>query len=92
MVAGSESGAILASTLAIKNDNESLSQPNKFYADKIVKFYEKEMNSVYKDNGISTGYYLLIVSVSGLIFGLISFIVTRRIFNVNGFEDQFKES
>ena len=49
LFAGSESGAILASTLAIKNKNSSI-QANEYFADKVVKFYESEMNIIYKDN------------------------------------------
>lgn len=40
LFAGSESGAILASTLAIKNKKENSSiQANEYFADKVVKFY-----------------------------------------------------
>ena len=40
MLAGSETGAILASTLAIKNDNATLNQTNKYFADKVVNFFD----------------------------------------------------
>jgi patatin-like phospholipase/acyl hydrolase len=51
LFAGSESGAILASTLAIKNKKaNSTNQTNEYFADKVVKFYESEMNIIYKDN------------------------------------------
>jgi hypothetical protein len=94
MIAGSESGAILASTLVIKNDNENSSsiQANKFFADKVVDFYENQMNNIYKDNELSTKYYFLIICLTMLIFGAISCFLTRRVFNIKNFETHFKET
>jgi len=40
MVAGSETGAIIASSLAIKNKNATLDRKNAHYADRALDFFK----------------------------------------------------
>lgn len=50
------------------------------------------MNNIYKDNELSNLYYFLIICISMIFFGSISFFITSKTFNVKGFEEQFKEA
>ena len=87
MLAGSETGAILASTLAIKNDDAKLNQANKYFADKVVSFFDENMDTIYKDKDFDAWVYILIICISMVFFGVISYFLTQKIFNIKGFED-----
>ena len=92
MLAGSETGAILASTLTIKNNDPKKNQINKYFADTVVKFFDDNLDSIYKDNDFDYWVYMLIICISMTFFGVISYFITQKIFNIKGFEDQYKES
>lgn len=87
MLAGSETGAILASTLTIKNDDKNSNQTNKYFAERVVTFFEENLDTIYKDRDFEKWVYVLIICVSMIIFGFISYKLTSRIFNIKGFED-----
>lgn len=92
MLAGSETGAILASTLTIKNNDPKKNQINKYFADTVVKFFDDNLDSIYKDNDFDYWVYMLIICISMTFFGVISYFITQKIFNIKGFEYQYKES
>lgn len=52
MVAGSETGAIIASSLVVKNENPKTKsiQENANFADKSVNWFEKNVDILYHDN------------------------------------------
>ena len=88
MLAGSETGAILASTLTIKNNDPKKNQINKYFADTVVKFFDDNLDSIYKDNDFDYWVYMLIICISMTFFGVISYFITQKIFKIKGFEDQ----
>jgi len=53
MIAGSETGAIIAASLVVPE--ESGSKLNKFYGDTAVKFFEDNIDKLYVDSKFSAG-------------------------------------
>lgn len=51
MIAGSETGAIIASSLLIKNDNPATMdiQPNKHFVDRSMQYFVNNVDYLYKD-------------------------------------------
>ena len=52
LIAGSETGAIIATSLALKNTDATTSktQPNMFFADKSQQFFEEYTDKFYQDS------------------------------------------
>ena len=52
MIAGSETGAIIASTLLIKNEDPKTmaSQPNKYFVNKSKEYFIDNVDFLYKDS------------------------------------------
>lgn len=63
MVAGSETGAIIAASIATKNKNATLTRKNALYADTALKFFEEYGDVLYRDAYLSSGvkFFLLIL-------------------------------
>ena len=53
MIAGSETGAIIAASLVVPE--ESGSKLNKFYGDTAVKYFEDNIDKLYVDSKFSAG-------------------------------------
>ena len=60
MIAGSETGSIIATTLALKNDESNSKQPNKFFADSAIKFFDATINGIYYDIKMPTSLMFFI--------------------------------
>lgn len=53
MIVGSETGAIIATTLVVPDKKGSTL--NKFYANRTVEFFEKNIDKLYIDSKFSAG-------------------------------------
>jgi hypothetical protein len=71
MVAGSETGAIIAATLA--EPAAVGSTKAKHYAGKAAEFFEKQVDVLYVDAGLGAGWQVLIYIVGILVFGVITY-------------------
>ena len=60
MIVGSETGSIIATTLALKNDESNSKQPNKFFADSAIKFFDATINGIYYDIKMPTSLMFFI--------------------------------
>jgi len=49
LISGSESSAIIATSLVVPNDDVRSDQKNKFFADTALEFFEKKVDYLYKD-------------------------------------------
>ena len=56
MISGSESGAIIASSLVLPSDDDHTK--SKYYASKAVEFFDKNLDFLYKDHQMSTAMKL----------------------------------
>lgn len=71
MVAGSETGAIIASTLA--QAKASGSKEPKYNAQTATDFFERNVDVMYVDATLGEGWQVLIYILGILIFGTISY-------------------
>lgn len=84
LIAGSETGAIIASTLTLKNDKAG-QQKNRFFANKAIEYFEATADSLYKDNKMPTWGVVLITTLASILVGIPVFLGFERCFNVHNF-------
>jgi hypothetical protein len=77
MITGTSTGAILAGTLAVKNDPASNSS---YYASDVVDFFMNDGPEIFQDRKINYGLLGIIVVISGLIIGWWGYKIGVRIF------------
>jgi len=90
MVAGSETGAIIATTIVLPNTNTSSrdNQPNKYFADTAVDFFSKNVDILYHDAQMPMLLkFVIILMFSGIVCSIVYF-GTEKVYNVDGFDDQ----
>ena len=88
MIAGSETGAIIASTLTLKNSDAASQQKNRFFANKAIEYFEETADSLYKDNKMPTWGVVLITTLASILVGIPVFLGFERCFNVHNFQDR----
>ena len=88
MIAGSETGAIIASTLALKNNNANSKQKNKFFADKAVSFFDRNQDSLYMDSKMPAWGVILITALASILVGIPVFLGFEKCFNVQNFQER----
>jgi patatin-like phospholipase/acyl hydrolase len=49
LIAGSETGAIIASTLVLPNDDKTSTQKNKYFASTSQEWFKANVDTLYKD-------------------------------------------
>ena len=87
-IAGSETGAIIASTLVIPNNDTTSEQKNKYFAGTAQKFFETKVDTLYHDSKVSTGVRFLIISIVVIILCMGIYYVLNALFRYEGFEDR----
>ena len=91
MIAGSETGGIIATMLSIKNDDQQTQhiQKNKYFAEDAVKFFEKNVNDLYKDYAFPVWgrILLIIIVICCLMCGF--YACVKKIFNIEGISKDF---
>lgn len=97
MIAGSETGAIIASSLAVKNKDTSVDRKNAHYADTAFKFFYDYGDVLYRDAFIGTGTwscFTIIFTLLGAFLGfkLVEYFVTILNYDliVNNLKDYCK--
>lgn len=86
MIAGSETGAIIASSLSIKNTNSSLDRRNAHYADTALQFFKENADTLYRDAYMSTfvrWFFTLLITTAG---GYLGFWLADKFFTIDQYE------
>lgn len=62
MIAGSETGSIIATAISVEHENQgpNVKQTNKYFADSAVKFFEEEVDVLYHNLKVSFAFQFLI--------------------------------
>ena len=81
MIAGSETGAIIAASLAVKNKDPKIDRKNAHWADKSLKFFMDYSDELYRDafmSGTVRFFFTIFFTVLGgyLGFKLIDYFTT----------------
>ena len=71
MIVGSETGAIIATTLVVPKEKGST--VNKYDASKAVEFFEKNLDKLYVDSKFSGGMQFLFSFLFLVVFGIIAY-------------------
>ena len=61
MIAGSETGAIIASYLSIANDAKNKTQPNKFWAANATQIFMDQTDKLWYDKQIPFSWRIIII-------------------------------
>lgn len=93
MISGSETGAIIATTLNLPNTDPATAatQKNKYFADRAVNFFGNNVDTLYRDSQM--GWFLkfiIILFAVGLAGGL-SYWGTLKLFTVHDFGERVGE-
>lgn len=88
MIAGSETGAIIATTITLPNPDKTSEQKNAFFADKAVLFFTNHVDVLYRDPQANLILRFLIASIFMGGLGWITLRCTARIFTVDSFEER----
>lgn len=82
LIAGSETGAIIATTITLPNTNPDTKaiQKNQFFADRAVKFFETNVDTLYRDGQMGWFPKLVIIVAAIIITGLFSYWATYKLF------------
>lgn len=90
MIAGSETGAIIATTLVIPNDD--LSNPtrkNKFYSERAIEFFRRNLSNLYHDSSMPS---VLKIDLWVPIVGFLSLFAYLGVYNkvfIDGFNERY---
>lgn len=86
-IAGSETGAIIATTLNVKNKSDTANiQENAFFANTFLEFMDGPGNDLYSDRKIPSYGQVLIVSLVAFAFGVPIYLFTEACFPEKLFE------
>lgn len=88
MIAGSETGAIIASTLVVPNDDPNAAQKNKYWATKSVEFFMETTDELYVDSGTSVGLKILITALFLIFFGAVTYKLAEYYFKHKDTEEK----
>lgn len=88
MISGSETGAIIASSLILPNTDEATKtiQKNKYFANKSVEWFEKHVDVLYRDSQMNIYLKIFITILFIGVFGWLAYYITHRIFTIPNFE------
>ena len=86
-IAGSETGAIIATTLNVKNKTDTAGiQENAFFANTFLEFMEGPGDDLYSDRKIPPYGQVLIISLVAFAFGVPIYLFTEACFPEKLFE------
>lgn len=93
MISGSETGAIIATTITLPNTDPATSaiQKNRFFADRAVRFFEENVDTLYRDSQMGWFPKLVIIVAAILILGSFSYWATYKLFQVSDFDERVTE-
>ena len=83
MIAGSETGAIIAASLVVPNDNPATNdtQPNKYWASKSANFFTTRVDTFYVDSAMPEGIKVLITGGFFIITSFLSFKIGKKCYS-----------
>ena len=92
MIAGSETGAIIATTLVIPNDDKNkTTRKNKFYSEKAIEFFERNLSTLYHDSSMPTVLKIdIFLPIVGFL-SLFAYLGTYNKINIDGFNERYLE-
>jgi hypothetical protein len=85
MIAGSETGAIIASTLVIKNKDSAIKRNNAHFADKAVKFFEEHSSVLYRDSNMSSGVRFVLTFMFIVLGGFLGYKLGEYLVTIENF-------
>jgi len=93
LIAGSETGAIIATTLVLPNPDypDSSSQKNKYFADTAVTWFANNTDTLYHTMIMSVWTKILISLVFIIIFGILVYKGTEKYYTVADFDSKFED-
>jgi len=86
MVAGSETGAIIATSVTIKNTDSSISRKNAHYADVALKFFEEYGDVLYRDAYLSSGLKFFLTLLFTTLGGYLAYKIVFFLITINNYE------
>ena len=88
MIAGSETGAIIASSLLLKNDDPvtMATQPNKFFANKSMEYFVNNVDILYKDSQMPFFMKALITIFTIVVVSSLSYLYTEKAYDYPDFD------
>lgn len=93
MIAGSETGGIIATSLVIPNVDPATkaTQTNKYNSEKIIEFFEQNVDTLYKDKQLPAILkFLIVVTVMGLL-GYTSYYLLNRVYHIEEFDERIRD-
>jgi hypothetical protein len=82
VISGSETGALIAGSLNIKNDDPTLEQPNKYFATKAMDYFNEDNSyELYSSQNLSWYTKSIIYTIVAIIFMLLAAYVAGRFLN-----------
>jgi hypothetical protein len=93
MIAGSETGAVIATSLVLPNDDEATkaTQPNKYFATTAKEFFEKNSDVLYHDRQMPNALKIVVTLLfCGVICAFVYF-GTEKVYHIDGFSERVDE-
>lgn len=72
-ISGSETGAIIASSLVVKNPDASSSQKNKYFSTESIKYFVDNTDVLYIDTRMTAGIKFLFTAIFIILFSAIAY-------------------
>ena len=91
LIAGSETGAIIATMINLPNDNTTSAQKNKYFANNATDWFDKYEVKLYHNPKLPVWMNITINLVVLLIFGPINYMIASKIFTVSNFDENVKK-
>ena len=93
MVAGSETGAIIATTISLPNDNSTTkaTQANKYFADTAVNWFAENVDTLYRDQQMPIWFRIIIELIFMSLFGFVAYWFTNWLLHIDHFEQHIKD-
>lgn len=93
LIAGSETGAIIASSLVLPNTDAKTksTQKNAFFADKSKTWFEDNVDTLYHDTNIPAILNFFITVIIAAAFAVAAYIVVQKTFHYQEFDDHVRD-
>lgn len=91
MVTGSETGAIIASTLVMPNDDTKSDQKNKYFASTASQWFRDNQHSLYQNAEISKTWSVPLSALIAFVVGLICYLIVQWTYADEKFDDHIHD-
>ena len=86
MIAGSETGAIIASSLLLKNTDTTSDQKNMYFADRSMEYFVNKVDYLYKDQQMPLFLKALITLFTIAVISSLSYLYTEKQYDYPDFD------